>query len=81
LRIIATAVRRQRVAYGMSQRQVAFGSALHQSTISRLETGRLRNMRMVTLARVIGVLNVPPNYLTPGSPPQPTRRLPDRGIE
>lgn len=76
LRIIGTAVRRRRVASGVSQRQVAYRSGLNQSTISRLETGRLRNMRMVTLARVIGVLNMPPDYLLPGSPPTPTRQLP-----
>jgi transcriptional regulator with XRE-family HTH domain len=76
LKIIAAAARRRRVATGVSQRQVATFSALNQSTISRLESGRLRSMRMVTLARVLGVLNMPPDYLQPGAPPAPTRRLP-----
>lgn len=60
----------------MTQTRLGYRVGLHQSTISRLETGRLRTMRMVTLARIIGVLRVGPDIAFPGEPPPPTRRLP-----
>jgi transcriptional regulator with XRE-family HTH domain len=76
LRIIGQAVRAGRLDSGISQRQLAYRVGLSQSTLSRLETGSLRNMRMVTLARVIGAVNMPAGYLLPGEPPPPSRRLP-----
>ena len=76
LRIIARAIRSRRVGAGVSQRQLAWRVGLNQSTISRLETGRLRTMRMITLARIIGALNLMPDFAFPGEPPPPTRRLP-----
>jgi len=76
LRILAHAIRRRRVTSGISQMQLAYRVGLNQSTISRLETGRLRAMRMVTLARVIGALNLPPGDLSPDEPPPPRRRMP-----
>lgn len=75
-KIIGQAVRRGRVASGISQRQLGFRVGLNQSTISRLETGHLRTMRMVTLARIIGALNLGSDFAFPGEPPGPTRRLP-----
>jgi transcriptional regulator with XRE-family HTH domain len=77
--IIARAVRRQRLAHGLSQRQVGWRAGVNQSTISRLETGRLRTMRMVTLARIIGVLRLPADLAFAGEPPAPNRRLPGQG--
>jgi ribosome-binding protein aMBF1 (putative translation factor) len=76
LRMIGEGVRRARAGQGISQRQLGWRVGLHQSTISRLETGRLRTMRMVTLARVMGVLRLGVHHLFPGEPPQPSRRLP-----
>ena len=76
LSIIATAIRRRRVASAVSQRQLAWRAGVNQSTISRLETGRLRTMRMVTLARIIGVLRLPADFTFPGEPPPATRQLP-----
>src|SRR5688500_12452480 len=46
LAIIGNAVRRRRVASGTSQRQLGFWAGINQSTVSRLETGRLRTMRL-----------------------------------
>ncbi len=46
-----------RRACGLSQRQLAAKVGLNQSTISRLETGQLRSLRLATLAMVIGVLH------------------------
>ena len=76
LDIIASGIRRRRVASAVTQRQLAWRTGVNQSTISRLETGRLRTMRMITLARIIGVLNLPADFLFPGEPPPATRRLP-----
>ena len=75
-RVIGDGVRRARLRQRLSQRQLGWRVGLNQSTISRLETGQLRTMRMVTLARVIGVLRLGPDHLFPGEPPGPTRRLP-----
>lgn len=80
LTIIGNAVRRRRVASGASQRQLGFWAGINQSTISRLETGRLRTMRLVTLARVIGALRMPSDYAFQGEPPSPTRRLPRQPV-
>jgi transcriptional regulator with XRE-family HTH domain len=80
LSIIAAATRTRRVASGVTQRQLGWRTGLNQSTISRLETGRLRTMRMVTLARIIGVLQLPPDLLFLGEPPPATRRLPGQRL-
>jgi transcriptional regulator with XRE-family HTH domain len=76
LRIIGRAVVAGRLAARMTQTRLGYRVGLHQSTISRLETGRLRTMRMVTLARIIGVLRLGPDFAFVGEPPSPTRRLP-----
>ena len=47
-RIIGAGVRGARLSAGLSQRQLAWRCGLHQSIISRLETGRLRlEMRFI----------------------------------
>jgi DNA-binding XRE family transcriptional regulator len=76
LRVIAKAVNGGRLRAHMTQAQLGYRTGLNQSTISRLETGRLRTMRMVTLARIIGVLRLGPDVLIPGEPPRSERRLP-----
>lgn len=76
LRIIGEAVLRGRIAASLTQRQLGYRAGVNQSTLSRLERGRLRAMRMVTLARIIGTLNLGPSAFLPGEPPGPTRRLP-----
>jgi transcriptional regulator with XRE-family HTH domain len=54
--VIAEVVRRGRQGAGITQLRLAEASGLHQATISRLERGLLRSMRLVRLARVIGAL-------------------------
>lgn len=76
LQVIGQGVRIARLRQGLSQRQLGWRVGLNQSTISRLETGRLRTMRMVTLARVIGVVRMGSDHLFPGEPSAPSRRLP-----
>lgn len=76
MKIIGQAVLRGRIAVRLTQRQLAYRVELHQSTVSRLETGRLRAMRMITLAPIAGTLNLGPEFVLPGEPPGPTRRLP-----
>jgi transcriptional regulator with XRE-family HTH domain len=76
IKIIRQAVLRGRLAAKLTQRQLGYRVGLHQSTLSRLETGRLRAMRMVTLARIVGTLNMGPGFALPGEPPGPTRRMP-----
>jgi transcriptional regulator with XRE-family HTH domain len=71
LLIIGGLVRDARLHRNLTQRQLAWASTLTQSTISKLETGRLRGMRLRTLAAIIGVLRM--NTARAGSP---HRRLP-----
>jgi DNA-binding XRE family transcriptional regulator len=78
LRTIGQAVLRGRLSSHLTQVQLGYRVGLNQSTISRLETGRLRTMRMVTLARIIGVLKRGPDFAFPGEPDPATRHLPDR---
>jgi transcriptional regulator with XRE-family HTH domain len=73
-------VLRARIAAGLTQRQLGYRVGLNQSTLSRLETGQLRAMRMVTLARIIGTLNRGSGISLPGEPPGPTRRLPGERV-
>ena len=75
-RIIGAGVRGARLSAGLSQRQLAWRCGLHQSIISRLETGRLRGMRFRTLARILGAVRASPGIVFPDEPPPPRRRLP-----
>ena len=68
LKVIGRGVRTARVGQGLTQRQLGWRVGLNQSTISRLETGRLRTMWMLALARVMGTLRMSPEYLFPGEP-------------
>ena len=54
--VIAEVVQRGRQGAGITQQRLADAVGMNQSTISRLERGELRAMRMVRLARVIGTL-------------------------
>jgi transcriptional regulator with XRE-family HTH domain len=56
MQFIGALVRDARLRRNMTQRQLAWASTLTQSTISKLETGRLRGMRLRTLAAIMGVL-------------------------
>jgi transcriptional regulator with XRE-family HTH domain len=57
--VLGEMVRRGRRATGLSQRGLAARCQLNQSTISRLENGNLRHLRLLTVARVLGVLYDP----------------------
>ena len=46
------------------------------SAISRLETGTIQGMRLVTLSRIVGLIRRSSAYDLPDGPPPPTRRLP-----
>lgn len=86
LRVIGDIVREARLGRNLTQRQLAWKALLTQSTISRLETGRLQGMRLRTLAAIIGVLRMNPKgrmsdrWQATGTgfpePPAPRRRLP-----
>ena len=47
-----------RLSAGYSQRGLGLRAGLSQSTISRIETGKLRTMRFRTLLRLLGALDV-----------------------
>lgn len=89
LRVIGEIVRDARLRRNLTQRQLAWQAGFTQSTISRLETGRLRGMRLRTLAAIIGVLRMNPKGRSSASwydrthvyrePPLPNRRLPRQG--
>ena len=76
---IAWAVRERRLLYRLSQRQLAARAGVDQSTISRLENWRLDTMKIGTLARIVGVLEMGPRFLFPNDAPSPKRRLPGSG--
>ena len=78
LEVIGRGVRTARVRSGLSQQQLAWRTTLSQPTISRIETGKLRSLRLRTLARIVGVLDMGPDFLFPGEPSPPSRRLPGR---
>ena len=79
LAVIGMAVRRERLRAGMSQQQLAWRIGTNQSTISRLENALLPSLRLISLARVVGVLRLGPAFLFPGEPDPPTRALPGSG--
>ncbi|MEO7663501.1 MAG: helix-turn-helix domain-containing protein [Candidatus Limnocylindrales bacterium] len=74
--LIGDAVRTGRLRLGWSQRQLAWNALLAQSTISKLETGRLQGMRYTTLVRVLGLLTLDAGFSLPDGPASPHRRLP-----
>jgi transcriptional regulator with XRE-family HTH domain len=57
LEIIGRAVWEARRRAGLSQRQLGYRAGVHQSTISRLERGRLTGMRLQRLATIVAVLD------------------------
>ena len=73
---LGAAVRRARLRRGMSQRQLGWAVGCDQTTISRLETGKLRGMRFKLLVRLIGILASDGAWDIPNGPPAPTRTLP-----
>ena len=75
-RAIGAAIRRGRLTYGLSQRQLAWRVGVNQSTVSRIETGKLAGVRWPTFARMIGTLYAGHRLTFSGEPPGPTRRLP-----
>ena len=76
--MLGAAVRRARLRHGLSQRQLGWQVGYDQTTISRLETAKLRGMRFKMLMRLIGMLGCPEEFEIRhvGGPPAPTRRLP-----
>ena len=78
---IGDLVRTRRLDVGLSQRQLAWRVSMSQSTISRLESGTLRGMRLPRLALIIGTLRLDPRSVFSGEPPAPNRRLPGQTSE
>lgn len=54
--LIGAAVRRRRVKLGLTQRDLERLTGVHQSTISRLETGDRCGLRWKRFAQIVGVL-------------------------
>jgi transcriptional regulator with XRE-family HTH domain len=57
LEILGRSVRRARAQAGLSQHHLGRLAGIHQTTVSRLETGTLGGLRLSKLAAVIGALN------------------------
>jgi transcriptional regulator with XRE-family HTH domain len=57
LAIIGRAIHEERRRTGMTQRQLARLVGSHQSTISRLECGRLTGLRLTRLAAIVSALD------------------------
>jgi DNA-binding XRE family transcriptional regulator len=73
---LGAAVRRARLRHGLSQQQLGWYVGLDQTTISRLETAKLKGMRFKMLARLIGMLVSGDAFELPDAPSRPARRLP-----
>jgi transcriptional regulator with XRE-family HTH domain len=50
-------IRESRVSAGMTQGQLARLAGMHQTTLSRLERGRLEGLRLHRLAAILAVLD------------------------
>jgi DNA-binding Xre family transcriptional regulator len=74
--ILGAAVRRARLRRGLSQRQLGWAVGFDQTTISRLETAKLKGMRFRMLVRLIGMLGAGDEWTVLDGPPPPSRRLP-----
>lgn len=75
-KVLGAAVRRARLRHGLSQRQLGWYVSYDQTTISRLETAKLKGMRFRGLARLIGWLAAGDAFDLPDGPPRAARRLP-----
>jgi len=73
---LGAAIRRARLRRGLSQQQLAWMVGFHQTTISRLETAKLKGMRFRMLMRLMGTLGAADDLALDGGPPAPSRRLP-----
>ena len=73
---IGASVLRGRLQLGLSQRQLAWRVRVAQSTISRLENGKLRGIGFKKLATIVAVLSEARGFQLAGEPASPTRRLP-----
>ena len=68
--ILATNVRRIRVATGLSQEGLADRAGLHRTYISSLERGQ-RNVSVQNIFLLAEALGVPPADLVSAPPPEP----------
>jgi transcriptional regulator with XRE-family HTH domain len=57
MELIGRWIRQSRVQAGMTQGQLARLAGVHQTTLSRLERGRLEGLRLHRLAAIIAVLH------------------------
>jgi transcriptional regulator with XRE-family HTH domain len=57
LEIIGRAAWEARRRAGLTQRELGYRVGVHQSTISRLERGRLNGMRLKRLAAIVAALD------------------------
>ena len=73
---LGAAVRRARLRRGLSQQQLGWYVGLDQTTISRLETARLKGIRFKVLARLVGMLASGDAFVLENAPTRSNRRLP-----
>lgn len=75
--LIGSWYRARRLERGWTQAELGWRSRIDQSVISRLETGRLRGIRLSRLALIAAALDgVDIPSLGDSPPPRPRRRLP-----
>ncbi len=72
LRRLGLIIRRARWDHGWSQRRLERIAYVDQTTISRLENGRLVYFSLTRLARLIGVLGDAIDLRPPGDPAHPS---------
>jgi transcriptional regulator with XRE-family HTH domain len=74
--LIGRSLRQARLGNGFTQEQLAWRAGLSQSSVSRLESGRLSGIRFRTLALMVGVLEDGPVPAFYAGPRPARRRLP-----
>lgn len=73
---LGAAVRRARLRHGLSQLQLGWYVGLDQTTISRLETAKLKGIRFKALTRLIGMLASGDAFVLEYAATRSARRLP-----
>ncbi len=72
--ILGAMVKRRRIALHWSQRDLQRATGIHQSAISRLETGRLSGLRMARFAALVAAMKgLDPDAPHPKPPLKPWR--------
>jgi transcriptional regulator with XRE-family HTH domain len=80
LELIGLQLKRARLGIGWTQRRLERASGVDQTTISRLENGRLASLRLVRIAALMQALNGTWQIFDGAQPPDPPSVCQERHI-